>query len=79
MEPARGDCSISSDVRQSSRYECTDFDFNFTSCSRFASSCSRFPSKVGRRSTAEHEATYGLSGIGEGESQHHLQVSIRTA
>ncbi len=77
MESARGDYSISSDARQSSHFESAYFNFN--SCSGFASSCSGFPSKVGRRSGAEFEATYCLYGIGEGQSQHHLQISIRRA
>ena len=37
-----------------------------------SNSCSNF----GRRSATGHEAAYSLSGIGEGQSEHHLQVSV---
>jgi hypothetical protein len=72
MEPARGDCSVSNDARQSSRFECAEADSE--SCSSLPSSCSRFQSRVGRKSAVEHEATHGFSGIGKGQPQHYLQV-----
>ena len=44
MEPARGDCSISSNARQSSHFECADSDSD--SCCSLAGSCSRFHSRL---------------------------------
>jgi hypothetical protein len=69
MEPARGDCSISSNARQSSHCECQEADSE--SCSSLPSSWSRFHSIVGRKSAVEHEATHGLSRIAEGQPQHY--------
>jgi hypothetical protein len=65
MEPARGDCGISSDARQGSHFEWTGSN----------SSYFHFYSNFGCGSAAARETTCGLSGIGERQSQHHLQVS----
>ncbi len=68
MEPARGDCGVSSNARQGFHFECA------VSKSSFAIGYSRFCSNFGR-SAAARETTCGMSGIGERQSQHHLQVS----
>jgi hypothetical protein len=73
MEPARGDCGISSNARQGFHFECAVSSSN--GFSSFAIGCSRFYSNFGRRSAAAREATCGVSGIGERQSQHRLQVS----
>ena len=73
-EPAGGNCGISSNVRKGSHFECAGS--NSCSCASLASGCSHSCSNFGRRAATGHEAAYSSSGIGEGQSQHHSQVSM---
>jgi len=76
MESARGDYSISSDARQAP----TSSPHISTSTPALASPAvaPASPPKSVARSGAEFEQ-HTACGIGEGQSQHHLQISIRRA